>query len=503
MAFSDWRTQKIDDVYIFMDSLRVPVDFIIYAGDDVLRFQERGINHFTELAKYTKQKKVLAVIGNDDDGSGKLILQGKNVIDLHEEPFVFRDFRFMGLEGSTSGPGATYSEKFVKNHLKKQYEKINSEFEQLDPLLADVEPSRTIIVSHTPPYRILDYGIRFAQHGTHNIGSKSLRNFIDKNYTDLVVCGHCHSQGGHQEFQRPCHVANVSSHDDINAQGNFALIDIDRDLVTKSGAKLSGISIRWFNTPQLIDKNSIQRISGIGPKTAKLFEPVHIRTIQDLAGLKNPRKISQKTNIGLNTLKKLQLKAKSVIEKKIIQLSPLILPTENAIFLDIETDVFCERVWLIGAQLNGKFTSFYAKNWKEEKSILQDFINYLRKHPKSILVSYSGTNFDKRVIHGALERLKLNSKVFSSIPHFDLCTLLRRCFIFPNQSFALKNLGDYLEYPFKHSDLSGFWVAVEYQMHLTENRKLNPKVLPYHKDDVKALPYILSKLESDGYTIKK
>lgn len=79
LAFSDWRVQKISDIFSFVQDLEDPVDFILYGGDDIGRFEEEGVNYFTELSKYTKQGKVLSVVGNDDFPDVKRILKSKNV----------------------------------------------------------------------------------------------------------------------------------------------------------------------------------------------------------------------------------------------------------------------------------------------------------------------------------------------------------------------------------------------------------------------------------------
>jgi len=97
----------------------------------------------------------------------------------------------------------------------------------------------------------------------------------------------------------------------------------------------------------------------------------------------------------------------------------------------------------------------------------------------------------------------MDSDVFSSYPHIDLCQALRRSFIFPNQSFALKDIGKCLKYPFKHPDLDGFFVALEYQRHVEENKPLDPKVLEYNKDDVKALAFIVGKVTEGKFKIEK
>lgn len=103
LCFSDWRVQPVEDVYGFLNTLDPKPDFILYAGDDVQRFQQDGINHFSELANYTNQRCVLAVAGNDDLALLKLILKKENVQDLHDSAFVFGDFAFLGLEAQPLG----------------------------------------------------------------------------------------------------------------------------------------------------------------------------------------------------------------------------------------------------------------------------------------------------------------------------------------------------------------------------------------------------------------
>ena len=91
LAFSDWRVQKISDIFNFIEHLEDPIDFILYGGDDVGRFEDEGVNYFTNLSRYTRQNKVLAVVGNDDFPEVKKVLESKNVHNLHEKPFIFQD----------------------------------------------------------------------------------------------------------------------------------------------------------------------------------------------------------------------------------------------------------------------------------------------------------------------------------------------------------------------------------------------------------------------------
>jgi len=83
--------------------------------------------------------------------------------DLHRTPYTYEDLVFIGQEGSTQGPGLiTYTEDDVQRHLSEQR--------------TACEDRTPILVTHTPPFGILDIGKRFGQQ---HIGSKAVRSFID------------------------------------------------------------------------------------------------------------------------------------------------------------------------------------------------------------------------------------------------------------------------------------------------------------------------------------
>lgn len=478
LAFSDWRVQNIDDVFTFLNSLEKPVDVILYGGDDVSRFKVGNTNYLTKLASHTVSKKVLAVMGNDDPPSTRSVIQSKDVHDLHKEPFVLDEFGFIGLEGSTSRPGVLlYSESSVRSHLTRQLRQLEK-----------MKVQKQIIVSHAPPHGVLDSGARFAtkREGTRHIGSKALRSFIQKNAVELVVCGHCHLWGRHSKQFSETLVANVSSHDHEGAPGNLALIEFDSEFRPY---------IQWSDTRELIDPNSLERLHGIGQRRAFRFVRAGIETIPQLAKAKNLEQISQITKLPKDFVKRARLNAISVTENKILQTSEIILPQNNVIFFDIETDVPPRKIWLIGVLHDGTFTQFFAKDWKQEKSMLTDFLEFLREKQMATLVSYSGNDFDRRVVCEALRRNRLGWKFFSSIPHIDLCKSIKDSFIFPIQKYALKDLCAYLGYEFKHPGMDGLYVASEYLSHLKEKRKLDSRVFEYNKDDVSVLPYLTKKLE--------
>jgi len=472
LAFSDWRVQDIGDVFRFVQSIE-PVDFILYGGDDLGRFEEEGFNYFSELASHTKSNQVLAVIGNDDLYQQKRVLKAKDVHDLYSQSYIFKNFAFIGLEASTSGPALfKHKEEHFKEHLTRQFKQVRGR--------------RLVILSHTPPYGVLDRGIRFAEKDefTRHIGSTSLRHFTETKPVDLIICGHCHSQGGNTEKLGDTTIVNVSSHDNRGAKGRFAVISLAND---------GTIDIEWHDTHEIIDTDSLRQIYGIGPIKAEKLVNSGVRTISEFVNCKDLAKLSLSSELSEKYLGLLQLRGKSLLENKVYQVAPFSIDQKKAIFFDIETDITRKRVWLIGLQIDGKFNQLYADNWKQEKRILVEFSKILADNPDYTLISFSGTNFDYRITLGAMQRHGMKTDHLESHSHIDLSTLLRRCFIFPNQRFALKDLGSYLKYPFRNPDLDGLAVALAYHRHAEEGKPLSNRILKYNEDDVKVLPFLISK----------
>jgi len=479
LAFSDWRVQNIDDVFQFIVGIE-PVDFILYAGDDIGRFEDEGLNFFSELSRYTRSGQVLAVIGNDDVYVQKRVLKGKGIHDLYDQSFIYHNFAFIGLESATSGPALfKHTEKDFEEHLKHQVKETHGK--------------RLVILSHTPPYGVLDRGIRFAEideNETHHIGSTSLTRFIETKNVDLVICGHCHSQGRMTENFKRTVVANVSSHDFPGSKGNIAVIEL---------AKNGSVNVEWHDTTEILGKNSLMQIQGIGPTYSERLDRNGVKDLAELSKIRNLTKVAHRSRIPLSTLKLLQLKARAFLENRVYQIAPFSLSHDKTIFFDIETDIACERVWLIGLQVDGKLTQLYADTWEQEKEILEKFLEILKEKPDYNLISFSTTNFDHRVTLKAIERHELDTTPFTSRSHCDLGILIRRCFVFPRKSYALKGLGSFLDYNFKYPEMDGLFVALSYQRHIEENKPLDPKIVEYNKDDVRVLPHMIKKLANNTF----
>lgn len=172
-------------------------DFLIFAGDGILNLiseedylikNERAYKYVkTHLKRYGKTRGIIEdlvkfskrafmyVEGNDDP---EISLNSKGAIRISGK--VFKCFyNFVGLEGSTDPIGGITRRE--EGYYRETLEKSLKFGENI------------IIVSHPPPYGLLDRIPR----GT-NIGSKSLKDFLKKysRFVTLVICGHTHNYGG-------------------------------------------------------------------------------------------------------------------------------------------------------------------------------------------------------------------------------------------------------------------------------------------------------------------
>jgi len=477
LAFSDYRVQDIEVLINFIKKMKNKPDLILYAGDDVGRFVEhkrdsktgkRGKiirNYFEEISSYSKLG-LCAVMGNDDFPNYHRII-GKNVNNVQDSPLIFKNYVVIGIEGyveNTVDDGIGYH-KFNETTLKKYLETIKQKNKN----------KKIIILSHSPPKNTLDFAIRFGQR---TIGSTSLKSFIQKNneIIPLVVCGHVHLQGGKNENIQKTVVVNAASHDDYGAPGKIALIDIHNNVV----------KIKW----NILHEGMV--IHGIGRTKYNILKKAGITSVEDIS-ITSTKQLS--SIFSKSFAIKLKKQSQSILENKIIELEPMESIEENTIILDIETNLTSDLVWMIGIYdtEKNKIIQFVAHKPSDEKIILKQFLDYVKSY-KGKIYTFSATKFDERVIKKRMQHHKIK---YSILPKFvDLAFDIIRCYAFPFKSYGLKHISDYFEYDFKHPDISGMWVAIEYlrTYQETKNKKLMKKFLEYNEDDLRSLKWIMDKL---------
>ena len=427
-----------------------------------------------------------AVLGNDDDPIYKTLLNRDNAFDIHDKPMRVNGFVIIGQEGSSLSDGRgigslIYAEDEIERHLCASLQAASG--------------SPMILVSHTPPYKLLDRSQRFVRG---HIGSPAVRRFIARHKPLLVFCGHVHSHGGCEARVGATTVINLASHDSANSPGRVCVADISEELK---------ITTRWFlvlhdrvldySARQLGEGetlNSVLNIHGVGYETAQRLELHDIRTVDDV-GVAGVERLCE-CGIGKITAQKMIKSAEALRNRKAVQLSALIIPEEPLMFVDIETDLAQSYIWLISAFVEGRqdsFRQFYAKTPAEEKSVLCGFLSYCKRFRCCAICYYSGSGFDERVIKNQITAHKLDGSTLGN--WFDLCLAIKRSVTLPTGSFALKVVSDYFGHTYRHLGMDGRGAASEY-MHSIGRRDepTTKRLLEYAEDDVMSMHHIISNM---------
>jgi Icc-related predicted phosphoesterase/uncharacterized protein YprB with RNaseH-like and TPR domain len=414
-----------------------------------------------------------AVVGNDCESSDKLRLVRNSVSDLHSEPVIIDDVAFLGLEGSSGDIGfILYAEEDAQKHLEQQWN-----------LVSERDPESVVLVTHAPPKGVLDLSRRF---GINNIGSTAVKDFISTYDVDLVVCGHSHINGGRIEEVNGCTVLNIASHDYFQAPGLVALIELEK------GAK-PDIEIQ-----RLFDNDSVlQSIHKVGRKRAfQLFE-MGIKTLDDVCK-QNAGKMAMLHGVGLRLVNRWILEVSALQQGKAYRIDDSKwkkLNRNKLLIYDIETDTTMSHIWCIGVW-NGKdreFVQFFQK--RDESRLLKEFFAYAEKFPSLIPVTFSSTDFDRRIVSYVAQRHRIKlPRLFAS--EIDLGWLVVHRTIGTPKG-GLKTLAPFFGYEWADPSISGMIVGMEYSNYLQNEVELDwDKYLVYNKDDVLATLHSLVALQN-------
>jgi uncharacterized protein YprB with RNaseH-like and TPR domain len=480
VAFSDYRVQDIAVLLDYLREMEPAPHLLLYAGDDVERFRNGPQNLFAQLAAIATHG-LCGVVGNDteasDEGRPKRIrfvdevkkareyVQGHGVYNVHCSPLIIGNYAVIGNEGSI--PDASfgtlgtviYPESSVSRHLVKARKAVAGK--------------HLILVSHTPPKGALDLAIRF---GTRHIGSAALRKFILKSCdVPLVICGHAHFSGAQSMKLGRSIVVNAASHDDSGAPGRIAIIEMRAGKV---------LNVRWHLLWEL------GSIPGIGEARATRLRREGINTVHQLAET-SEHAIAMAIKGGRSEGLLLRARALSLCKQEIVQVGKLDMPNENRAYLDLETHIQGEFIWLIGLHLENenKTYSLYAANPQQEKQILIDMLRLLNERPGLNILSYSGTRFEQRMIAKRLAAHDLAYHIAKSIR--DIYHDIHSCMAFPTQGLKLKDIAKWCGFKWRQSEMNGFETAMLYGSSGNLTKAAKRKVIQYNEDDLLALKHVL------------
>ncbi|MCL4519773.1 MAG: TM0106 family RecB-like putative nuclease, partial [Thaumarchaeota archaeon] len=280
------------------------------------------------------------------------------------------------------------------------------------------------------------------------------------------------------------------------ASSNITKIDPGPEI--KRAAQLimdaNPVQLESYEETSFIDE--LSSIYGIGPATSARFRTGGIDTIKKILDA-GPKGLARLVGCSPTSAQNFYIRAKATHEKIVIPVKMLEPLDENAVFVDIETDLTQSLVWLIGIYFKktGEFLQLFADNSRPSELKYEMFLDRLNGHPGRIY-TFSGTRFDER---GLKNRLTAHRLDYSSLPEFaDVYHDIHRSVVFPLKSYSLKSIAGYFGYEYRHPELDGFAVAIEYMSNYqqSKSKKLLRSLLEYNEDDIRSLPWILDRISS-------
>ncbi|MBU5689713.1 MAG: metallophosphoesterase [Candidatus Aenigmatarchaeota archaeon] len=176
----------VENMFTFIDILSgYDFDAIIYAGDfsDVnvpKGFKQEDVAKIIIEELRTFKKPIFAIPGNNDNKQVIELIEKEN-ISIHGKGRIFNGIGFYGFGGAQTPFNTSYEPK--EDEIKKGLERS---------FIDVMNASKKIQVTHSPP---IDTKLDYINTGIH-VGSRVIRNFIEK-YSPLVaVSAHIHESRG-------------------------------------------------------------------------------------------------------------------------------------------------------------------------------------------------------------------------------------------------------------------------------------------------------------------
>ncbi len=490
LAFSDYRVQSQRDLYDYIQGMSDKPDVIVYAGDDVNRFEQDGENIFENyIANYTSFG-LFGVIGNDSIPEDKKILSSNGVHDLNEEPMVADEFIFFGIEGGLKDfpfGSVLYSEDEITNHLEGQFHDVRDFIKTEGKRLEDF---KLVLVSHNPPFGVLDLAMRF---GKENIGSKAILDFIKSHGINLNICGHVHLQGGRYSKLNDSTIVNVASHDKTGSKGRIGIIDIIGD----------EIEVSFIELP-FLEGNSLLNLYSTRESTLMKLRDWGFNNLGEIRNV-TFKDFILKTKLSRNTAKRIYLNARALEENKIFLLNPFEFDEKNVGYFDIELG---QGILFLISFLNAdtkKTAQFFADNntLEAEKRIVIEFLEYLEKNKIKKLYCYSRIKFDFHRILDRIEAHKINrNRRFEYglnliTDGYDIYWIIKHHIVSPSLTMKLKDLGTAFGYKLRqYPDVDTWNIGEFYAEYLeTKDEEIAKKMFEYNEDDVLVLDHIITEMK--------
>lgn len=172
-----------------LDTIDMPDgDLLLHAGDFTGRGELGYIQKFSEQVNDYDYDNTIVIAGNHDfcfkndlEVRAKEIIE-ENCIYLQDSSVTINGYKIYGTPWSSQFGSWAFMD--VEEKLYVKYKKIPDDTD--------------IILSHGPPYGINDKVARTPADGDRHVGSKELKNRVERIEPEAVVYGHIHEAHGRE-----------------------------------------------------------------------------------------------------------------------------------------------------------------------------------------------------------------------------------------------------------------------------------------------------------------
>jgi predicted RecB family nuclease len=254
------------------------------------------------------------------------------------------------------------------------------------------------------------------------------------------------------------------------------------------------------------DLQDITLAWNVGRVHAKKFHQMGVHTLEDLAKLE-PESLKTIKGLGPKKIPQIINSTKAQLYNRVIKVGawkPIEDPPEIEIFLDLEgtgelfqDDPAWNCIYLIGLipRGNGReeaYIAYLAKRPEDEKAILSNFLDYLRKQTRRYRL-YHWHHYEKTQLKKVSERHGLDEAYESLIlPHLeDLCTAAQASYVLPTPGWSIKVVAPYFGFEWTQDAtevdaMKSAMIWFKQALNGGDGTGLD-KVLQYNKDDCLAM----------------
>jgi len=254
------------------------------------------------------------------------------------------------------------------------------------------------------------------------------------------------------------------------------------------------------------DLHDVTLAWNVGAVHAEKFHQMNIHTLEDLVRA-DPRALSTIKGLGPKKIPRVLNSARSQLTRKVIRLGPygpIEHPPEVELFLDLEgtgelfqDDPVWNCIYLIGLVpradgREGAYRAWLAKRPEDEKVILSEFLDTLRKESRRSRLYHWG-HYEMTQLRKASERHGLVEDYEALIrPQLeDLCRAAQESYVLPTPGYSIKVVAPYFGFHWSQdaTEVDAMKSAMIWYKQAAQGGTGHAleKVLRYNEDDCKAM----------------